>query len=168
MRVYLTGFMGAGKTTVGECLARELGVPFLDLDREIERHSGFTVSEIFERGRETSFRSLERRELERTLEIEEAVIATGGGTVSVPANLQLLRHGGISVWLNPALGDLFARLGDPAGPARPLLEDRSQATALYEARLPSYQTADFKVDVDSAEGPEEVARRIRRLLEEGR
>jgi shikimate kinase len=168
MRIYLTGFMGAGKTTVGECLARELGVPFLDLDREVERRSGFTVSEIFERGGEASFRSLERRELERTLEIEEAVIATGGGTVTVPANLQLLRHGGVSVWLNPALGDLFERLGDPSGPARPLLADRDQATALYEARLPGYRTADLKVDVESVEGPEEVARRILRLLEEGR
>lgn len=172
MRVYLTGFMGAGKTTVGECLARQLGVPFLDLDREIEQHAGFTVKEIFERGGETSFRSLERRELERTLEVEDAVIATGGGTVAAPGNLQLLRRGGVSVWLNPTLDDLFERLfehrADPTGPPRPLLRDREQAEALFEARVPSYEAADLRVDVQSAEGPEQIARRIRRLLEEAR
>jgi shikimate kinase len=172
MRVYLTGFMGAGKTTVGECLARQLGVAFLDLDREIERRSGFTVKEIFERGGETSFRSLERRELECTLEVEDAVIATGGGTAAAPGNLQLLRRGGVSVWLNPKLDDLFERLferrPDPTGPARPLLRDREQAEALLQSRMPSYEAADLRVDVESAEGPEQIARRIRRLLEEAR
>jgi shikimate kinase len=172
MRVYLTGFMGAGKTTVGECLARQLDVPFFDLDREIEQRSGFTVQQIFERGGEPSFRSLERRELERTLEIEDAVIATGGGTAAAPGNLQLLRRGGVSVWLNPTLDDLFERLferrADPADSARPLLEDRAQAEALFQTRVPSYEAADLRVDVESAEGPDQIARRIRRLLEEAR
>jgi shikimate kinase len=168
MRVYLTGFMGAGKTAVGECLARDLGVPFLDLDQEIERHSGTTIPEIFERTGEEGFRTLERRELERTLDVEDAVIATGGGTVTVPANLELLREAGVSVWLNPDLSDLLDRLSDPGGPERPLFEDPEQAAALYRSRLSSYETADLRMDVDSVEDPPAVARRIRDWLEETR
>jgi shikimate kinase len=165
MRIYLTGFMGAGKSTVGECLAQQLGVPFVDIDREIERLAGFTVGEIFERQGEAGFRQLEHEALRRTLESGPAVIATGGGTVTLPANQQLLGQAGVSVWINPPIETVVERLAGSIGaPGRPLFRTPEQAVELFRNRLPGYESADLKVDVSAAESPEQVAARIRRLL----
>ncbi|HEY2738306.1 MAG TPA: shikimate kinase, partial [Thermoanaerobaculia bacterium] len=79
MRIYLTGFMGSGKSTVGRLLAERLGMPFIDLDAEIEQRAGITVREIFERHGEPVFRRLEQEALRATEEMPDAVVATGGG-----------------------------------------------------------------------------------------
>lgn len=164
MHIFLTGFMGAGKTAVGELLARRLAVPFLDLDREVERRAGMTVREIFAAHGEPAFRRLETEALRETLACPRAVIATGGGTAAFEGNLQLMRASGISVFLNPSFATIAGRIGGLGKQDRPLFRDETQALALYRQRLPAYRRADVTVDVGPGEQAEEVAARIELLI----
>ena len=164
MRIFLTGFMGAGKTVVGRLLAERLRVPFVDLDQEIERRAGMTVREIFEREGETAFRRLETEALRETLAAADLVVATGGGTMVFEGNFEMIRDHGLSVWLNPAFATIVARIGALGKIDRPLFRDETQALALYRERLPAYRRADVRVDVAPDEGPEEVAARIALLI----
>jgi shikimate kinase len=166
MRVVLTGFMGSGKTTVGRRLATDLGWAFVDLDERIEARAGASVREIFERGGEGEFRALEREELGRALEPDPVVVATGGGTVAFPANLELARRRGLVVWLNPTFATLVRRVGGRGKEDRPLFRDEESAFALYRERLAAYAGADLKLDVGAEESAAEVAARLRRRLEE--
>lgn len=168
MRIFLTGFMGAGKTTVGRRLAALLALPFLDLDDEIERRAGCTVREIFERQGEPAFRRLELEALREVSARDEAVVATGGGTMASQAGSQVIRGAGLSVWLNPAFSTLTRRIGAFGKEDRPLFRDEAQVLALYRERLPAYRSADLTVDVGAAEAPEEVAARIALRLRERR
>lgn len=161
MRLFLTGFMGAGKTTVGRHLAARLGREFVDLDEEVERRAGMSVRRIFETLGEPEFRRLEAEELQRAAARDEVVVATGGGTVCFPANARLLRAQGITVWLNPSFATLGARIGAGSKEDRPLFRNETQALALYRQRLPAYRAAaDLAVEVGPAEAAEEVAARI--------
>ena len=166
MRVFLTGFMGSGKTTVGRLLSRRLGLPFIDLDHEIERCAGMTVKEIFQRGGEPLFRRLEHDVLASCVAGEErSVLATGGGTPTVEANRRLMAESGVSVWLDPPFSAITERIGGLGKVDRPLFQDESQALALYRDRLPVYRRADVRLTIDPAEAPEEVAARLALLLE---
>lgn len=160
--------MGSGKTTVGRLLAGRLGVSFVDLDEEIERRAGLKVREIFERHGEPVFRQLEHEALLAVLDLADAVVATGGGTMVFEGNARLIRAEGLSVWLNPPFAAIAARIGGKGKKDRPLFRDEAQALELYRARLPAYQRADLTVDVTPAEGPEEVAARIALLIGERR
>jgi shikimate kinase len=160
MRIFLIGFMGAGKTTVGRRLAERLGAPFVDLDPEIEGRVGMSVREIFATQGEAEFRRLEREALAATLAHPDAVIATGGGTVVFEANARLIRAGGLSVFLNPAFGTIVGRIGGLGKADRPLFQDEAQALALYRERLPAYRKADLTVDIAPGEDAGEVAARI--------
>jgi shikimate kinase len=164
MRIYLTGFMGVGKTAVGRLLAERLGVPFLDLDQEIERRAGMTVREVFEGQGEAVFRRLETEALRETLGLADLVVATGGGTMVFDGNFQMIHDHGLSVWLNPAFATIVARIGGLGKADRPLFRDETQALALYRERLPAYRRADLRVDIAPDEGPEEVAARIALLI----
>ncbi len=165
-RVYLVGFMGSGKTTVGERLAETLGVPFVDLDRAIEERAGATVGEIFEHRGEPAFRRLEQQALRETLKHERVVVATGGGAMTVAANLELMRGAGITVWLDLALATILERVGSRPEGERPLFGTRAEVEALYRRRLGFYRRADLRVEVEPGEKPGEVAARIGRLLGE--
>jgi shikimate kinase len=160
VRIYLTGFMGSGKTTVGRLLAERLGVPFIDLDVEVERRAGMSVRQIFEAQGEPAFRRLEHEALRETLEMPDAVVATGGGTMVFDGNLGLMKAGGLSVWLNPPFATIVARIGALGKQDRPLFRDETQALALYRERLPAYRRADLTVDMAPGEGPQEIAARI--------
>lgn len=164
MRIYLTGFMGCGKTTVGRLLAQRLGVGFVDLDAEIERRMGMTVRRIFERQGEPAFRQMEAEALRGTLALPDVVVATGGGTMAFEANAALIRANGLSVWINPAFATISSRIGGRGKTNRPLFKDGSQALALYRERLAAYRRADLTVDVAPHEGPEEIAARIALLI----
>ncbi len=161
MRLYLTGFMGAGKTTVGRELARRLGWTFVDLDEEVESRAGMAVREIFARHGEADFRRRERELLAETWSVDPAVVAVGGGTLADPATLESARAHGTVVWLNPSFATLVGRIG-PLGKAdRPLFRDEAAALDLYRERLRFYRGADLTIDVGATETPAEVVSRIR-------
>src|SRR5260221_2007496 len=158
--VALAGFMGSGKTTVGQQLARQLAWRFVDLDDRIEDAAGLKISEFFERHGEPPFRLLEaaqlRAALGRALELPEpAVLALGGGTYAQSGAPEFLKAQGVPViWLDSPIETLLARCMTMTG--RPLFRDETSFRALHAQRLPSYQLADFRVD-SSREPPAVVA-----------
>lgn len=163
-RIYLTGFMAAGKTAVGAALAALLGLRFLDLDREVERRAGTSIRRIFERQGEAAFRDLEHTALRATASLDSVVVATGGGTMAFERNRSLIRELGICVWLDASFETVVARLDAAGQSRRPLFRSRDEARALYDERLPAYRMADFRVAVSQADTATGVAARIARLL----
>jgi shikimate kinase len=165
-RVFLTGFMGTGKTVVGRELARRLGRRFIDLDEEIERAAGCSVREIFERSGEADFRAREREALGRVCRLDAAVVATGGGTPVDPANRRVLRAAGKVICLGADVPTILARVGD--GEDRPLLAGTSDRSArirwLLDARADAYADADRGVDTSGRE-VSDVVREIMAWLE---
>ncbi len=168
MRIFLTGFMGAGKTTVGRLLAERIGLRFADLDDELERRAGATVREIFAAQGEPAFRQLELAALEALAAQEDVVIATGGGTMTSELGARVIRGAGLSVWLNPSFATIVKRIGALGKGDRPLFRDEAQVLALYQQRLPVYRRADLTVDIAPGEAPDEVAARLALLLRERR
>lgn len=160
MRVYLVGFMGSGKSTVGAALAAALEHPLVDLDKVIESRAGLTVREIFEQRGEPAFRELEHVALLETLELPDVIVATGGGTFATPGNAQVIGRAGVSVWLNPSFATIMRRIGALGKQDRPLFRDEVEALSLYRARLDAYRQADLVVEVRDDETPEEAAARI--------
>ncbi len=156
-RIFIVGFMGAGKSSVGECLAREIGYRFLDLDREIEQESGHSVAAIIRDDGEAVFRRLEAAALRRAASLSDVVVACGGGTLSLPENRELIARTGFSVWLDAPLDIMLDRCR--GGGHRPLLGERARMEALLSSRLPAYRQADLAIDA-SMEHPEALARRV--------
>lgn len=166
MRIYLTGFMGAGKTSVGGSLSELLGCPLVDLDREVEIRAGHALREIFERQGEAAFRELEHICLKETARFDDAVVATGGGTITFPRNLAVIRSLGVSVWLNPSFATIVERIGAFGKLDRPLFEDERQALELFRSRLPAYRQSDLTMEIAPEETAAEVAARIALRLRE--
>ena len=162
-RVYLVGFMGAGKTTAGRRLAAARGVPFLDLDQALEAMAGCTVREAFEAHGEPWFREREAELLRGTAALPAAVVALGGGTFTFEANRQWISRHGVSVFLDVPFEAIESRLTGKAAD-RPLFVSAEQARALYEARRPWYTIADRVVTLNGGETPESVAEVVARAL----
>ena len=169
MRIYLTGFMGAGKSSVGRALAARLATTFVDLDEQIVARTGRTIPEIFAAGGEADFRRLEREALEAVIaapELADAVIATGGGTVAWPGTAERLAASGVTVWLNLPFATIARRIGGRGKRDRPLFRDETQAFALYRERLAAYRRCDLEIAVAPEESPEEVSARVEQRLAE--
>ncbi len=147
-KVYLVGFMAAGKTSVGRALARRLDWKFIDIDDLIERQEHMTVAEIFARHGEPYFRAAERAILADQLNARHAVVATGGGTFTDPQNRAAIRNDGVSVWLDAPLERVIARM--PADGRRPLAADRADLERLYEGRRLAYEQAHVRLDAGRA------------------
>jgi shikimate kinase len=156
-KIYLVGFMAAGKTTVARALAERLGWRAEDIDELIEARERRTVAEIFAKNGEPYFRALERDILKLLLPLRHVVVATGGGTFMDPENRTAINMDGVSVWLDVPLEELVARL--PADGRRPLAADRAQMERLFAVRQVAYASAQFRVDARGAR-PEAVADRI--------
>ena len=154
MIVYLVGMPGAGKSVVGEELAGRLGVPFVDLDVEIEREQGRPITEIFEAQGEAAFRAMEAAALTKASVKDPAVVACGGGVVLEPANRIALRNTGIAVYLDVPLDRLRERVRPAA--ERPLIREEGDLEKLLAAREPLYREFAAHV-VDGRGTPGEVA-----------
>jgi shikimate kinase len=153
-RIYLVGFMGAGKSTLGRELALKLGWTFVDMDAEIEKAAGSPVREIFERSGEQSFRKLEQEHLKHLSVLTRAVIALGGGAYVDEENRRLVDSTGVAVWLQASLSTITDRVR-PDG-TRPLFSNPQQVRNLYESRLGSYRLARIHVRTDNLL-PDEIA-----------
>lgn len=148
-RVALIGLRGAGKSTLGALLAKELGAPFIELDREIEHEAGITLDEVFMLYGQSGYRRLERRCLERIIVVHpRAVISVGGGIVSEPDTYRLLLSNCFSVWLKAAPEEHMARVV-AQGDFRPM-QDNEEAMEdlrrILAAREPLYAKADARID----------------------
>lgn len=163
-RVFLVGFMGSGKTTVGELLAREMGYRFIDLDREIETRRGQTIVELFEKEGEPEFRRIEALTLREVGRLRDIVVATGGGTLTRWENREFMQEAGVTVWLEAPLDLMLERCR--RGERRPLLSTRERMERLLAERVGDYRRSDLRADASSG-APEEVARWIRAHLEAG-
>jgi shikimate kinase len=161
-RVYLTGFMGSGKTSVGALLAERLGVPFVDLDLAFEAMAGRTIRETFATHGEAWFRARESELLAGTADLPRAVVALGGGTFVLPENAAFVKKHGVSVFLDVPFEVIAARLRGKAD--RPLFRSADEARALYEARQPYYRIADWIVSVREGEAVSDVVERIEEVL----
>jgi shikimate kinase len=160
-KIYLVGFMAAGKTTVARALAGRLGWRAEDIDELIEARERRTVADIFSRNGEPYFRALERDILRLLLPLRHVVVATGGGTFMDPDNRGAINLDGVSVWLDVPLEELVGRL--PADGRRPLAADRVQMERLYAMRQVAYANAQLRIDARGAH-PEAVAERILEAL----
>ena len=145
-------------------MAQALDWGFVDLDRQVEARAGITIAELFERRGEAEFRALERAELESTLGRPRVVVATGGGALTQPGALELLRGRGLIVWLKPPFAELADRVEASGAGARPLYGDRRRARQLYRERLPFYRQADLVLAVESGQSVESIVRRLRAEL----
>ena len=160
-KIYLVGFMAAGKTTVARAIARRLGWRAEDVDELIEARERLTVADIFARHGEPYFRTVEREILQLLLPLRHTVVATGGGTFMDPESQQAIRLDGTSVWLDVPLETIVARL--PSDGRRPLSADRAQMERLFAMRQAGYARAHLRVD---ASGPADaVAERILEALQ---
>ena len=156
-KIYLVGFLGAGKTTVARALGRVLGWRVDDLDDRIEMRERRTIAGIFAQHGEPYFRQLERQALTELLPERHIIVATGGGTFAEADNRALMLADGCVAWLDAPLERVIERL--PADGRRPLAADRAQLTQVYARRQLAYAHAHVRID---ATGP--VAEVVERLL----
>ena len=160
-KIYLVGFMAAGKTTVARTLGARLGWRAEDIDELIEARERMTVANIFAKHGEPYFRSAEREILKLLLPIRHAVVATGGGTFMDTENRHAIKLDGLSVWLDVPFETVLGRL--PADGRRPLAADRAQMERLYAVRQIAYSQAHLRIDAGAAPA-EEVAERVLEYL----
>jgi shikimate kinase len=159
--IYLLGFMGSGKSSVGTLLAQELRWPFIDLDATIEAGQGTSIREIFERAGEPFFRQLEQAALLEVSKKEPAIISLGGGTFVQRANFDFIRErGGVTIWLDCPLEELWQRCATMDN--RPLFRDRESFSQLYAQRLPYYRQAQFRISTEGRH-TQEIVKEILRL-----
>ena len=157
-KLYLVGFMGAGKTTVARALGRRLGWRVEDIDERIEARERRSVAAIFAQQGEPYFRQQERQVLGELLPDRQVIVATGGGTFAEPDNRGLMLADGAVVWLDVPLPRIMERV--PADGRRPLAADRAQMEQLYARRRLAYAEAHLRVD-----GGRPVPEVVEQLLE---
>lgn len=177
-RIYLTGFMTSGKSTIGPILANVLGLEFVDLDKEIESLENATVVEIFEKQGEQYFRNLERKILDDLSKKNNLVVSLGGGTITYQENLSMLKRTGIIVYLQVSPKVLYMRLRNKTN--RPLFRDLvlgensekdflDRITDMLKKRKEYYEKADLIINTDFnpiGVTVDKIAKSISRILNE--
>lgn len=157
-KLYLIGFMGAGKSTIARAVGRRIGWRVVDIDEQIESRERRSVASIFAQSGEPHFRHLERQVLGDLLPDRDLVVATGGGTFAELDNRALMLADGSVAWLDLSLSEIVERV--PPDGRRPLAADRVQMEQLYLRRQLAYAQA--HVRIDAGRPVEEV---VERLLE---
>ena len=149
--LYLMGFMGSGKTTIGRLLAERLGWNFVDIDEDIEAAERRSIAEIFDTVGEEAFRRIERDAIERRVRAvacgSPTVMALGGGAATQPANVELIETHGVSIWLSCPFDTVVRRVGQDT--ARPLARDLKKFEELFYARQEVYGRATFRIEVET-------------------
>ena len=146
--IYLTGFMGAGKSSAGRVMARNLGRAFVELDDLVERRMGMTIARAFERLGEDAFRRAECEEIASLAKRGRLVVSTGGGVVINPENRKAMRASGKIVFLKTGLETCTQRVKGMGELERPLWKDMAKLEALYNERVPAYADHDYSVDTE--------------------
>jgi shikimate kinase len=160
-RIYLVGFMGAGKTTVGRELASLLGYEFVDTDTAVESLEGRSIEELFRERGEGYFREKEWEILASTALRHHLVVATGGGLFLAPMHRHFIRRHGAAVWLDVSVEEAWSRCASTGG--RPLFTTPEELASLLDSRRSRYELAEHRVDVDGRT-VSDIAREIEALL----
>jgi len=167
-RIILVGYMGAGKTTVGRALSKELGLPFYDLDWYIESRRRKTVSQLFQEIGEEGFRTIERNMLHEVAEFENVIISCGGGTPCFFDNMDYMNQQGQVVYLKATPQVLYNHLLMGKG-RRPLLEGKTPEELIafisehLKQREPYYTKAHYQLDVSLMDNHEKIRLTIEQL-----
>ena len=157
--ITLVGMMGSGKTLIGKLLSKKILLPFVDLDREIEKIEKRTIKKIFSENTENIFRKLEGKVLSQFLDSQPKIIATGGGAFANTNTRRIILKKSISIWLKVATKNLIRRVKYAKN--RPLLNDvdiKEKMQELVKNRYPFYKQADITIDSNGA--PETIVRNI--------
>lgn len=160
--VYLIGFMGTGKTTVGKLIAKALNKVFLEMDEEIEREQAMPISEIFSRFGEAHFRKLEGQLLARISQRQDLVVSCGGGLACDQENLNTLKATGFVICLEASSRTIYERVRSSTH--RPLLQVKEPQHAIEELlkkRQGCYRQADFTIDTEASTPEQVVAEAIK-------
>lgn len=157
--VFLIGFMGCGKTTMGKKIARKIDLPFIDMDQQIVEQTGMSIANYFSLHGEDKFRELESQILRSIPQNKGAIISTGGGTPCFNDNMQWMNEMGISVYLKLPAKALLKRLSGKEGVSRPLLQGKSEEELLdfiinkLNEREVFYQKAHLVIETLNANPP---------------
>jgi shikimate kinase len=160
--IYLVGFMGCGKSSVGRALAEELGWCFVDLDEDIEKCAGAAVAHIFDTQGEANFRALETEALKKRVQIARSgqpqVISLGGGAFTIEENIDLVLNHGVTVWLDAPFDLIERRIAEETH--RPLARDPVRVKNLFDLRRGAYALADYRIET----GEDDPAAIVSRIL----
>ena len=166
-RIFITGFMAAGKTTLASALARRLRCRMIDLDQFISERQGRTPQQIIDEDGEKQFREMETSALRALVETDAGcvVVALGGGTWTIEENRTLIaQRNGFIIWLDAPFELCWQRIKSGDDEVRPLARDREQARRLYEARRPLYGLATLRVQATAERSVEELTTEIEHAL----
>ncbi|MBE6284280.1 MAG: shikimate kinase [Mediterranea massiliensis] len=168
IRIFLTGYMGAGKTTLGKAFAKAKNIEFIDLDWYIEKRFHKTIRELFAERGEDGFRIIEKNMLHEVGEFENVLISTGGGTPCHFDNMEYMNQQGDTVFLNVPIDVLFRRL-KVAKQQRPILSNKNDdelrlfIEEALQKRLPFYQQARYSFDGSFLESHSQINQSIEEL-----
>ncbi|MBR3830468.1 MAG: shikimate kinase [Muribaculaceae bacterium] len=168
--IFLIGYMGCGKSTMGRAVSALTGVPFIDLDNYIEQRFHLTVKEIFAQRGEGGFRDVERRMLQEVADFEDVIVACGGGTPCFFDNMEYMNTHGTTVFLNTPIDRLHSRLMRGRH-KRPLIADKDDEelmTFIKEAlakRMDHYSKAQISFSSERLENKSEIANTAREFAE---
>lgn len=168
IRIFLTGYMGAGKTTLGKAFARKLNLPFVDLDWYMEERFHKTVGELFVERGEAGFREVEKNMLHEVGAFEDVVISTGGGAPCFFDNMDFMNRNGKTVFLNVHPDVLFRRLR-VAKQQRPILQGKQDdelkefIIRALEKRTPFYSQAQYVFNADELEDRSQIEKSVEKL-----